>query len=75
MQGLELKNNSPMRKFKQLTYNEKAMIIIAIILIIALAFSHKRIMTNAKKGFNIFYSTEKIIDSTKIDTISKNITK
>ncbi|MCK5822726.1 MAG: hypothetical protein KAG95_01895 [Bacteroidales bacterium] len=59
-----------MRHFKQLTYNEKAMIIVTILLIIALAFGHKRIITNAKKGFKIFYSTEKNIDSTKIDTIA-----
>ena len=59
-----------MRHFKQLTYNEKAMIIVAILLILALAFSHKRIITNAKKGFEIFYNSEKNIDTTKIDTIS-----
>ena len=59
-----------MRHFKQLTYNEKAMIIVTILLIIALIFSHQRIFNNVKKGFKIFYNTEKNIDTNKIDTIS-----
>lgn len=59
-----------MRKFKQLTYNEKAMIIVAILLIIALIFSRQRVINNAKKGFKIFYNTEKNISLKKIDTIS-----
>ncbi len=58
-----------MRHFKQLTYNEKVMIIATILLIIALIFSRQRIITNAKKGFKIFYHTEKNINTNKIDTI------
>ncbi len=59
-----------MRKFKQLTYNEKAMIIVAILLIIALIFSRQRVITNAKKGFKIFFQTEKNISPPEIDTIA-----